>query len=238
MVSGCASGAGNVRPAQNVPKGYKELMDRKGLPRYYDRAPDRIVKSDLQLLDKLDRITYGIAERKSRDIDVAKIYDFIIKHKAHISEYDMLKVTTTLDIGSRTKNPYSNYYNYNPIESKQFYSAYIEFTYPIWDKKTEMRINNEILDYNLGILKKIEEYAAARQDYFDATEELEFLRVKQRVMKGEVLSGIKYREERFAILDKIRDAKVRARKARDHARVLQLYLLNLVTDPEGLLKLL
>lgn len=225
-------------PKPRAYSNYAALLAKKTTPKYYDRHPSKITKEDIKLLDKLDDLAYMLAERRGHKIDVAAIYDFILRTKTHIDEVNLFKVMATMDIGSRTRNPYSNYHSYNPIHSKQFYSAYIEFTYPIWDKKTEQRVRNNELTYNLSILQKIQDYAQAYEDMQDAAEELEFLRMKQHVIKGEVLTGVKYRDERFQLLDKIREAKIKFRKARQETRILQIYLLNLTTDPNGLIKLL
>lgn len=234
-VSACAGTT--PKPNINFKSGAVDMptVDNK---KYYDRHPEKITENDLKLLETINKRAYDATEVKKDGVRADLIYSFIVSHRRHISEYDRLKVTTTLDVGSRTRNPYSQSYNYNPIESKQFYSAYVELTYPIYDKRTDMRIKNETLRYNLSIADKVKEYAEAYDDMLQYADTLNFLRLKQRVVKGEALSGVKSRDEWLQILDQIRLAKIGLRKARSSVRALRVYLLTLTTDPKGLMKLL
>jgi hypothetical protein len=233
-VTACATENKTLKPADfavSVPYG-------KGMKKYYDRHPSKITKEDLSVLNKINDIAYDLSEENYKEIRVDLIYAFIVSHKAHRSEYNKLKVNSDLVVGSRTKNPYSDYYHYDPIEGKQFYSAYIELSYPLWDDKTDMRIHNDKLKYNLSLIDKIREYADSYNLMQEAEGEVKFLRMKQRVWKGEELTGVKYRDELLQLHDALRLANVKLRKARATVRALKLYLLNLTTDPQGLLKLL
>ncbi len=233
-VTACATESKALKP---MPGSVAVPVDQD-LKKYYDRSPAKITQKDLKILKNINRLAYDLTEEEEKDIRVDLIYNFIITHKAHREEWDKLKVTTTIDVGSRTRNPYSQSYNYNPIESKQFYSAYVELTYPIWDDKTEMRIHNDRLKYNLSLIDRIREYADAYNMMLQYSNEVKFLRLKQRVWKGEELTGVKYRDEWLTLLDSLRMAKTNLRKARATVRALRVYLLNLTTDPKGLMKLL
>jgi len=206
--------------------------------RYYDNHPNIISENDMKVLETFDTNAYKIAEREYDNINIDRIYNFILRHKAHQEEYNKLKITSTLDVGSRTRNPYSNSYNYSFDDGKQFYSAYVELSYPIWDKKTEKRIANEKLTYNLQILDNIEKYVEVFNDVLNYREELELLRMKQRVWKDEYISGVKYRDERLQLLESLRKSKVNLRASRHKLNKLKLYLFTMTTNPKGLNKLL
>ena len=191
------------------------------LPKYYDLNPSLITTKDLKIIDSFDDLMYEIVERKSKKIDIAKIYNFIKKTKKYKHNYNKLKVTVTSKIGTAKEN-----------------SFYIEMAYPLFDKKRQIEEKNNRLKYDLDILKKIEEYAKSIQDAEVLKEKLEFLRLKQILLKAEVKSGVKYRDERLLLLEKILETKNDLRKAYKKREVLKIYLLDLTTDQQKLKELL
>lgn len=236
-VTGCAA---QPAPAK-IDTGSVPVPIDKDIKRYYDKAPDKITRQDLSILKKFNTLAYDLTEDEGRDIRVDLIYRFIVTHKAHRNEYEKLKVTTSLSVGSRTRRMYDgdNEADYDEaLNNREFYNAYIKLTYPLWDDKTEMRIHNDTLKYNLTLVDKIREYADAYNAMIEYAGEVKFLRLKQRVWKGEELTGVKYRDEWLTLLDSLRKANSNLRKARATVRALRVYLLNMTTDPKGLMKLL
>jgi hypothetical protein len=207
----------------------------KNLKKHYDNHPSKITKKDIKVLKKLNDIAYNLSEENYKEIRVDLIYRLIVSHKVHKSEYNKLKINGVIMTGLRT-DPYSD--NTDPNEENQFYRAYVKLSYPLWDDKTETKIHNDKLKYNLTLIDKIREYADNYNLMQEAEGEVKFLRMKQRVWKGEELTGVKYRDQLLELHDTLRLANVKLRKSRAIVRSLKLYLLNLTTQPRELLKLL
>ena len=191
------------------------------LPKYYDLNPSKITTKDIKTIDRFDDLAYEITERRTKKIDIAKIYDFIKKTKKYKHNYNKLKVTVASKIGTAKEN-----------------SFYIEVAYPLFDKKRQIEEENNKLQYDLNMLAKIEEYAKSVQDVELLREKLEFLRLKQILLKAEVKSGVKYRDERLLLLEKILTIKNDLRKAYEKREVLKIYLLDLSSDQQNLKELL
>jgi len=191
------------------------------LPKYYDLNPSEITTKDIKIIDHFDDLVYEITERRTKKINIAKIYEFIKRTKKYKHNYNKLKVTVASKIGTAKEN-----------------SIYIEVAYPLFDKKRQIEEENNKLQYDLNILAKIEEYAKSVQDVEVLREKLEFLRLKQILLKAEVKSGVKYRDERLLLLEKILTTKNDLKKAYEKKEVLKIYLLDLSSDQQNLKDLL
>ena len=203
-------------------------------PIHYDSKPSNVTGKDMDMIKNFDNLAYEITERSTHHINIAKIYNFIINNKSYIHDYNRLTLEATGRIGSRTRRQLTEDYNYDFEDSRKFYSAYIEISYPLYDKKHQKSINNEKIKYNLEILKRVEDYASIMLDITTHKEVLEFLRMKQILIKAETKSGIKFRDERIALLDKMMNTKMKLRLAIEKRDIMRIYLLNLTSDPQGL----
>lgn len=208
----------------------------KNLSPNYDHHPSVITNSDLKLVKNFDKKAYSAVEKRTKRVDIAKIYHFIINNKRYIHDYNRVVVKVAGRAGLRTRRGYTD--TVDTSRKKGYYNAYLEVSYPLYDKKHQKQINNEKLKYNLQVLKKVEEYADAVVAVENQKELLDFLRMKQRLIKTEVKTGIKYRDERIQILDKMMLAKMKLREAIEARDTTKIYLLNLTTKPTQLEKML
>lgn len=210
----------------------------KNPPIHYDSKPSNVTGKDMDMIKNFDTLAYEITERKTQHINIAKIYNFIINNKSRIHDYGRLTISANGKLGTRPRRQLDTRSNYDFNNNREFYSAYVEVSYPLYDKKHQKTINNEKIKYNLEILKKVEDYASSMLDVTTHKEVLEFLRMKQRLIKAETKSGIKYRDDRIAILDKMITTKMKLRLAIEKRNTMRIYLLNLTSDPQSLRSML
>lgn len=223
-----------ANPNTSYPLIEQSKKHTKKTPVHYDTKPSNVTGKDMDMIKNFDTLAYEITERSTSHINIAKIYNFIINNKSHIHDYNRLTLEATGRLGSRTRRQLTQDYNYDFEDSRKFYNAYVEISYPLYDKKHQKTINNEKIKYNLEILKRVEDYASSVLDLTKHKEVLEFLRMKQRLIKAETKSGIKFRDERIALLDKMMTTKMKLRLAIEKRDVMRIYLLNLTSDPQGL----
>ena len=153
----------------------------------------------------------------------------------HEDIYSRVKVALRGKVGSQTKNLNSNY---TDGDNREFYSIYLELSYPLLDKKTEIDMKNKALQYNLSIMQKVEDCAKAYMNYHAELNKLHYLRMKYKSLKGEYITGIKGRDERFQILEKLQQAHINIAKFKVEYISMREYLLQLTTNKKGLIALL
>jgi hypothetical protein len=204
-----------------------------GKSKYSDKYPSFISKEDILLLKDLEIVSYRLNNLKlnKRHLDISKLYKFIKSHKILKQEYTRAKLYLNANAGFKKRG-------YGADETREYYKIELALKVPIIDKKTELEQIEKLQTYNLKILNVIRDYAETKTKLYVLKKELDFIQIKTRVIKGEMVSGFKYRDEYFKILDKLRDSKQEYLLLIDRYIYLREYLKDIVYNPKELEKLL
>jgi hypothetical protein len=144
-------------------------------------------------------------------------------------EYTKVKITTDLKTG---------YGRGDLLSDDKYYKAYLAISYDIYDPKTDKDINNKKIDYNLNLLTKIKEYSKAYIACKEEEQKLEFLKIKQHLLKAEYKTAIKYRDDYIKLLKDLQEQKFKAYESKALLEYYRELLLSLTTEKEKLKKLL
>ena len=212
---------------------------------YRDINPHKIIKKDIDTLNKFDETIYNIADSAGdkNTISISKIYHFISEHRAMINDYSRLKVYAKGEIGSRTRRAIGELGDsYTLVDevtnSREYYAVAVGVSYPIYDKKTEKQIRNERISQDSKILDYISSYAEAVAKVRSLKEELHIVQLIQIRDKSLVKTGIKYLDERIKTIERLHAVRQKIEIETINRSKLKQKLLTLTTDPIGLSKIL
>ena len=196
---------------------------------YLDNHPQNITNKDIKLLRQLETLAYKQANKHHKTINIYKIYKFIKRYKRHIEPTNNIKLIAVGEVGYKSRNSYTTVQR-----KKGFYSASVRLEIPLIDQKQKRDLYNQELEYNLQILKAVQEYAKAVNEIYNAKEKIRLLRLKAHAWKSETLAGVKYRDQLLQLIENIQQAKEELYNAIATADALKATLLELTTNPDGL----
>jgi hypothetical protein len=197
--------------------------------KYHDNTPKFINKKDLEVVKNIDNLAYNLAIKPIKKVNIMKIYSFLKRTKNKEFEYSKVKITTDFKTG---------YGRGDLLSEDKYYKAYLTISYDIFDPKTDKEINNKKIDYNLNLLTKVREYSKAYITCKEEKQKLEFLEVKQHLLKAEYKTAIKYRDDYLKLLNDLQEQKFKVYEAETLLNYHEELLLSLTKEKEKLRELL
>lgn len=147
----------------------------------------KITKLEYQDLQVIDKNLYDLSV-ETKIYDTKKVATFIYLNLAYDLDFTRLKITSSANVRHGSSD---TVYNENDITTdRNSYSATINLTYPLFDKKEANSRKKEIITLKQKIIKEVQNYFELKVKLHDLKIELKILTALEVRAKARKLDGV------------------------------------------------
>lgn len=132
----------------------------------------KITKVEYEELKSIDKTIYELST-KTKEYDSVSVANYIYTNLAYDLDFSRFKVTSSADI--RHSSSDTVYNSTDVITDRNSYSASINLTYPLFDKKESNDRKKEIISIKQKIIKDV-------QNYFKLKSKLDDLKLEHKIL--------------------------------------------------------
>jgi len=147
----------------------------------------KITKIEYQDLQKIDKNIYELSV-KTTTYDTKAVAHFIYQNLAYDLDFTRLKITSNANI--RHSSSDTVYTSTDITTDKNSYSASINFTYPLFDKKESNDRKKQIITLKQKIIKETQNYFKLKAKLYDLQIELKIVTALEVRAKARKLDGV------------------------------------------------
>ena len=152
-----------------------------------DYKAKQITKKDLVDIDLIDKNIYDLSV-KQKNYDTKKVATFIYLNLGYDLDFTRLKITSSANIRHSSSD---TVYNENDVmTNRNSYSASVNFSYPLFDKKELNDRKKQIITIKQKIISEARNYFKLKAKYEDLKIELKILTQLEIRAKARKLDGV------------------------------------------------
>jgi len=147
----------------------------------------KITKTEYKKLQKIDKTIYEFSI-KTQEYDSVSVANYIYQNLAYDLDFTRLKITSSANL---KHNSSDTVYNTTDVETnKNSYSASINLTYPLFDKKESNDRKKQIVTIKQKIIREVQKYFKLKAKLDDLKLEHKILTALEIRAKARKLDGV------------------------------------------------
>ncbi len=152
-----------------------------------DYEAKKITKDEYQNLNSIDKSIYELSV-ETKVYDTKRVSDFIYQNLAYDLDFTRLKITSSANIRHNSSNIV--YDSTDITKDKNSYSASINLTYPLFDKKEYNDRKKQIIVLKQKIINEVQKYFKIKAKLYDLQMEQKILTQLEIRAKARKLDGV------------------------------------------------
>ena len=191
-----------------------------------DYEAKKMTENEFKKLQKLDRQIYDLSV-KQKSYDIKKVVNFIYLNLGYDLDFTRLKITSSANV--RHSSSDTVYNSTDTTINKNRYSASLNLSYPLFDKKELNDRKKQIITLKQKIISEVQNYFKLKAKLHDLQTELKILTVLEIRAKARKLDGVGGFKDWLGVIKDIKktsfDITVASLEVSEKAQVLKSYVI-------------